>query len=57
MPQPASCFAHPVRIKTNISGGTADSVRDEDQAAGTMKTMTTVVESESSEDLVPKDIR
>jgi hypothetical protein len=50
MPQTGGFFAHSVRMNTNISGGRVDGVRDEDKAAGIVKTVTTVVKSDSSED-------
>ena len=47
MPQPDSVFPRSVRMDTNISGGRMDGQRDEDKGVGIVKTVTTVVKSDS----------
>jgi hypothetical protein len=50
MPQPDSVFPRSGRMKTNISGGRTDGLGDGDREAGIMKTVTTVVKSDSDEE-------
>jgi hypothetical protein len=47
MPQPDNLFPSSMRMDTNISVGRVDGIRDEKKGKGIVKTVTTVVKSDS----------
>jgi len=50
MPQPDNVFPRSTGTETNISGGRLGGLADDDNGAGIVKTVTTVIKSDSDEE-------